>query len=54
MTVDSNYTEHLHDRECPECEGTCYDAQGRPCRACYGEGVIIPLTSLRGRGRMVS
>lgn len=52
--MDSYYDDGLQDRECPECEGRCYDDRGRPCRECHAEGVIIPLTSLRRGGRMVS
>jgi DnaJ-class molecular chaperone len=29
------------ERECPECAGTCYDADDAPCRLCYGEGLIV-------------
>ena len=31
----------LPERDCPECDGTCYDADGAPCFFCYGEGLIV-------------
>jgi DnaJ-class molecular chaperone len=30
----------LPERDCPECDGTCYDDDGAPCPECWGEGVV--------------
>lgn len=30
----------FEDRECPECEGTGYDADDTPCEWCFGDGVL--------------
>ena len=49
-----NEADSNSERVCPDCDGACYDDDGFPCMTCYAEGVIVPLTSLRERGRMVS